>query len=100
MDAGSIAVVVGAAAGISGIVLGWMGRSRSIRQETVAEASKDARLHADMEYIKRGIDDVRIEQRAQGQRFDALTERVTRLEESAKQAHHRLNRLDGQGGGA
>ncbi|WP_240353246.1 hypothetical protein [Cohnella algarum] len=51
-----------------------------------------------MEYIKRGVDDVRLEQRAQGQRFDALAERVTRVEESAKQALQRLDRLDGQGG--
>jgi hypothetical protein len=98
MEAETVTAVIAAAAAISGIVLGWLGRSRSIRQETVAEASKDAKFHTDMEYIKRGIDDVRIEQRAQGQRFDALAERVTRVEESTKQAHHRLNRLDGQGG--
>ncbi|MCQ6559769.1 hypothetical protein NNL21_13795 [Paenibacillus mendelii] len=47
-----------------------------------------------MDYIKRGIDDVRFEQRERGRRFDALSERVTRVEESAKQAHKRLDRLD------
>lgn len=41
------------------------------------------------------IKSARLEQRAQGQKFDALSERVTRVEESTKQAHHRLNRLDG-----
>ncbi|MBN2981980.1 hypothetical protein [Cohnella massiliensis] len=85
-------------AAISGIFIGWAGRSRALRQDTVAEASQDALLRADMEYIKRGVDDVRLEQRAQGQRFDALAERVTRVEESAKQALQRLDRLDGQGG--
>jgi len=90
------AVIVSAAAAISGIILGWLGRSRTVRQDTAAEASKDARLQADMEYIKRGIDDVRIEQKAQGQRFDALAERVTRVEESAKQAHKRIDRLESE----
>ncbi|HZG83820.1 hypothetical protein [Paenibacillus sp.] len=99
MDTATLTAIISLAAAGSGILLGWLGRSRAIRQDTVAEASKDARLHTDMEYIKRGIDDVRIEQRAQGQRFEALAERVTRVEESTKQAHHRLNRLDGQGGG-
>lgn len=98
MDTGSIAAIISVAAAISGILLGWLGRSRMIRQDTATEASKDALLRADMEYIKRGVDDVRLEQRAQGQRFDVLAERVTRVEESAKQAHHRLNRLDGQKG--
>src|SRR5690625_4082068 len=91
MELAAIISVVGA---ISGIVLGWLGRSRTIKQDTAADAGRDARLQADMEYIKRGVDDVRIEQRAHGQRFDALAERVTRVEESSKQAHHRIDRLD------
>ncbi|MNH39874.1 hypothetical protein D3C79_1011030 [compost metagenome] len=47
-----------------------------------------------MEYIKRGVDDMRVEQKMQGQRFEALAERVTRVEESTKQAHHRITRLE------
>lgn len=97
MDTATIATIVaivGVAGTASGIILGWLGRSRTVKQDTVAEASKDARLHTDMEYIKRGIDDVRIEQKAQGQRFDALSERVTRVEESSKQAHKRIDRLE------
>lgn len=84
------------------MILGWSGRSRTVRQEirqdAATEASRDAILRADMEYIKRGVDDVRLVQREQGRSFEALAERVTRVEESAKQAHLRLNRLDGQKG--
>ena len=94
MDKSNLPILISAAAAISGIILGWLGRSRTVRQDTVDEASQDARLRADMEYIKRGIDDVRLEQRVQGQRFDALAERVTRVEESAKQAHKRIDRLE------
>jgi hypothetical protein len=79
---------------ISGIVLGWSGRSRTVRQETVAEVRQSTTLQTDVEYIKRGVDDMRVEQRVQGQRFDALSERVTRVEESSKQAHKRLDRLE------
>jgi hypothetical protein len=96
VDKTSLPILISAAAAISGIILGWLGRSRTVRQDTVDEASQDARLRADMEYIKRGIDDVRLEQRAQGQRFDALAERVTRVEESAKQAHKRIDRLEAE----
>lgn len=94
MDGITITAAISAAAAISGIVLGWLGRSRTIREDTVAEASKDALLRADMEYIKRGVDDLRADIRLQGKRFDELAERVTRVEESAKQAHHRINRLE------
>lgn len=88
-------VIVSVTAAISSFILGWLGRSRTIRQDAATEASRDASLKTDVEYIKRGIDDVRFEQKDQGRRFDALSERVTRVEESAKQAHHRINRLEG-----
>ncbi|WP_197726513.1 hypothetical protein [Cohnella abietis] len=96
MDTGTIATVISVAAAISGIIIGWSGRSRTIRHDTASDASNDATIRADMEYIKRGVDDVRLEQRAHGQRFDALSERVTRVEESAKQAHYRINRIEDQ----
>lgn len=88
------AVIVSAAAAISGIILGWLGRSRTIRQDTAEEASQDAMLRSDVEYIKRGVDDLRIEQKVQGQKFDVLAERVTRVEESTKQAHKRIDKLE------
>jgi len=94
VDKTSLPILISAAAAISGIILGWLGRSRTIRQDTADEASKDASLRVDVEYIKRGVDDVRVEQKLQGQRFDALAERVTRVEESAKQAHKRIDRLE------
>jgi hypothetical protein len=40
-----------------------------------------------------------VEIRSQGQRYDMLAERVTRVEESAKQAHRRIDRLENEGRG-
>lgn len=92
-----LTAIISIVAALSGILLGWLGRSRTVKQDTVAEASKDAEIMSSVDYIKRGIDEVRLEQKDQGRRFDALAERVTRVEESAKQAHHRLSRLEGRG---
>lgn len=79
---------------ISGIILGWSGRSQSIRKDLREEAGAGAVLHTDVEYIKRGVDDIKVEIRVQGQKIDTLAERVTRVEESAKQAHKRLDRFE------
>ena len=84
------AVIVSAAAAISGIVLGWLGRSRTIRQD----GAQDGELRASVNYIRQGVDDLRVEIRSQGQRYDMLAERVTRVEESAKQAHKRIDKLE------
>lgn len=84
---------------VSAILLGWLGFMRkiqnSIKDSIRDEASAGAEIKTDMDYIKRGVDEMRLEQKDQGRRFDTLSERVTRVEESAKQAHHRLNRIEG-----
>lgn len=90
-------VIIGVIGVISGAVLGWSGRTRSMRQDIIQEAGADALQRADVDYIKRGVDEIRLEQRVQGQRIDALAERVTRVEESAKQAHKRLDRKEEMG---
>lgn len=85
------AAIVSVLAALSGIVLGWLGRSRTVRQD----GEQDGELRASVEYIARGVDDLRVEIRSQGQRYDMLAERLTRVEESAKQAHKRIDRLEG-----
>ncbi|MGO4347523.1 hypothetical protein AB4Z45_18710 [Paenibacillus sp. MCAF9] len=94
MEQSSIIMLLSALGVISGITIGWLGRNRTARQDVKAEAGEDAILRTDVKYIMRGVDEVRLEQRAQGKRFDMLSERVTRVEESAKQAHNRIDRLD------
>ena len=96
MDWSLFTVTVSVVAAISGIILGWMGRSRSFRQDAAAEASSDAVQRADVEYIKRGVDDIRVDMRLQGQKVDGLSERVTRVEESTKQAHKRIDKLEAE----
>lgn len=96
MDYVVIVTILSAVGTISAITLGWIGQNRMVKQNTRNDAGSDAALKTDVDYIKRGVDDMRIEQRVQGQRFDQLAERVTRVEESTKQAHHRLDRSEKQ----
>lgn len=95
MDVTVLMMVLAAVGTISGVILGWLGKTRTVRQDTTQEVRENTTIKSDVEYIKRGVDDMRLEQRSHGQRFDVLAERVTRVEESAKQAHHRLDRMDG-----
>lgn len=94
MELTALIASISAAAALSGIALGWIGRSRTVRQDVAQQASTDTKLNVDVEYIKRGIDDIRAEQRSQGKEIEKLAERVTRLEESVKQAHKRLDRIE------
>ena len=44
--------------------------------------------------VSNGVIDIRADFRSQGVTIQSLTERVTRVEESAKQAHKRIDRID------
>ena len=94
MNTAILTAIISVCAAMSGMILGWSTRARDVKRETKSEAASSAFLKADVEYIKRGVDDIRIEQRALGQQFDALSERVTRCEESTKQAHKRLDGME------
>lgn len=91
MDIAIVTVV----AAVSGILLGWTARAREIKKDVEQEASTDTALKMDVDYIKKGVDDIRVDMRVYGQRVDSLSERVTRVEESSKQAHKRIDRLEG-----
>ncbi|OBZ08937.1 hypothetical protein A8L34_22575 [Bacillus sp. FJAT-27264] len=86
--------IVAMIAAVSGIVLGWMGKTQAFKKDVAQEAGSGASLRTDVEYIKHGVDDVRFELKDQVRRFDALTERVTRSEERINQAHKRIDKLE------
>lgn len=94
MDTTAWVTVVSSVGVVSTLVLGWLGQNRLVRQAVRNDAGLDAALRVDVEYIKRGVDDMRAEQRILSKSFEGLTERVARLEESVKAAHHRLDRVE------
>ncbi|MEK3865782.1 hypothetical protein MHH60_20130 [Paenibacillus sp. FSL H7-0716] len=89
-----ITTITALVAAVSGVVLGWVTRTSAFKKDVAQEAGSGAALRTDVEYIKHGVDDVRFELKDQVRRFDALTERVTRVEESTKQAHKRLDKIE------
>lgn len=60
------------------------------RKNDGAEIGKRA---ADIDYIKRRTDDILLEQRNANNTLGAHGERISRLEESVKQAHKRLDAI-------
>lgn len=86
--------------GLSGIVLGWVARIKADKKDATDMAAKDAAidtaLKSDVDYIKRGIDDIKVDMRVQATKIEDIDRRVTRVEESTKSAHHRLDTLENQ----
>ena len=51
-------------------------------------------IETKLDNISNGVDNIRIDLRSNDKQVGALGERLTRVEESSKQAHKRLDNLD------
>lgn len=67
----------------------FLGRFASYK----ATGEKNGYLASDIGYIKAGIDDLKTEVRALKSEMSELNMRLTRVEESTKQAHKRIDEL-------
>ncbi|AOM13802.1 MULTISPECIES: hypothetical protein [Bacillus cereus group] len=67
-----------------------LNRSKAIK----ADGQQSAEVKAELGYIRKGVDDIRIDLKASEKQMVALGERVTRVEESTKQAHKRLDTIE------
>jgi hypothetical protein len=83
-----------------GLIITYQGFQLNKQKETKSESRQDAKIQAQLDYIGKGVDDIRIDLKANERQIGALGERVTRMEESAKQAHKRLDKFENKGGNA
>ena len=89
---------LGTAIGIGGTVIGTaiaiLVALKNVRQDANADGQASGQVLSELGYIKSGVDDIKQEQREQHKINVDFTNRITAVESSAKQAHHRLDRLE------
>ena len=76
-----------------GAFLSWVTLARKLKKETERSGENRGVIASDIGYIKAGIDDLKRENRETRKELRELSERVTRCEESAKQAHKRIDEM-------
>ena len=86
--------IIGILSPICAIIFGWATFARNGKKDTADEAKNDATVFTEIGYIKSGIDDIKQEQREQRKMNTDFVTRLTAVEESAKQAHERISRLE------
>ena len=87
--------ILGLVFGLSGMMLGWLSWLRSRKKDSEAETGQSIAFRVDLEYIKRGVDDIRADQRRLRNEMGTMADRLARVEESAKSAHKRLDEYAG-----
>lgn len=87
-------VTIGVICSVLGVIVSAFTITRLYKQDTKKDAEVSTELKAQLNYISKGVDDIRLDIRAQANKIDAIVERVTRVEESTKSAHHRIDNLE------
>jgi len=80
---------------ICAIAFGYAAYERNRKQDDENDGKQSGTILTEIGYIKSGVDDIKRRQEKQDERHLEIITRITAVEESAKQAHKRINRLEG-----
>lgn len=87
-------VEIGIVIAILGLVVSYQAYQLNKTKDVKTDTQESAELKAELGYIRKGVDDIRIDLKANERQMIALGERITRVEESSKQAHKRIDNLE------
>ena len=91
MEEISLALICSILGAVIGIATFSRNRDKDIKKDTKEEAETKAKL----DYISKGVDDIRIDFKTQQRDMQELKERVIKNEASIKSAHKRIDNLEG-----
>lgn len=86
--------IIGVLGTILGGILSYAAFHRNSKKDSEEEGKSSGTMLTEIGYIKGGIDRIERKQDAQDERYISMAERVTAVKSSAKQAHHRIDRLE------
>lgn len=93
METVSIALLCSITGAIIGILTFTKNREKDLQKDTKEEAIVSTRL----EYIAKGVDDIRLDMKAQDRKVQDINERLIVVEQSTKSAHHRIDTIEKEG---
>ena len=77
----------------TGVWISYRIFKNNLKKDTEEHGETRGTIASDIGYIKAGVDDLKGESRETRAKMIALNERVTRCEESTKQAHKRIDEI-------
>lgn len=89
-----VEAIIGIVVGIAGAVFACVTFFRNKKSDDATEGKKDGMVLTELGYIKSGVDDIKRKQERQDEQYIEVVSRLTAVEESSKQAHKRLDRLE------
>ena len=91
-----ILTVISAVSAICAIVFGFLAFRRNDKSDQSEAGRKDGIILTELGYVKSGVDDIKRKQDKQDAQHIEVDQRLSAVESSAKQAHHRIDRIEGK----
>lgn len=89
---------------IVGAIIGYMSYQKKNQKDIENDASQKALMSSKLDYISNAVDNIRIDFKElkidvknQDAKVNSMNERLIKVEESAKSAHHRIDELKTKG---
>ena len=89
-----LSIVFSAIFGIGGLIFGIITAVRNKKTDDTKEGKEDGIVLTELGYIKSGIDDIKHKQFEQDKQNLNFVKELTVVEESTKQAHKRIDKLE------
>lgn len=86
--------VISAIGCILGMVFGLVALFRNKKIDDAKHGKEDGIVLTELGYIKAGVDDLKRDNRDMRIEMQSLHDKVTRVEESCKQSHKRIDKLE------
>lgn len=90
-------IEIGVIGALAGFLISYFGFIRNRDKDVKKDATESAVMTTKLDHISSGVDSIRVDMKVSERRVEEIKERVTRVEESSKQAHLRINQLSERG---
>ncbi|WP_042472752.1 hypothetical protein [Bacillus ndiopicus] len=90
-----LTAIVGVLSALIGMALTYLAFMRNRDKDVQRSAAESAVISTKLDSINVGVENIRIDMKVEQRERMELSERVTRVEESSKSAHLRINKLEG-----
>lgn len=87
-------LVIGLLFTVIGGTIGILGYKRTIKRDDAEKIRHDTKIDVKLDNIARNVDETRLDIKDFNKTIGSLSERVTKVEESTKQAHKRIDSLE------
>lgn len=95
-EIGIVLSALSALIALCALLLSFKASRRRDDRDRTESASQWTRIETILESVRGGVDDIRIEVKTQQKQISDVTERVARLEESAKTGQRRIEIIEGR----